>query len=143
LPGSLTEGSEISVFDYLTTASLDDPDKASCLAFSPDSSRLATCSRNSVQIRLPETGESVYAIPADDNVTGLAYSPDGHFLAGAIPELSSVLLWDSESGEMVNSYTVEGSRRLESVSFSPDGSILAAGCADGTVIFGRRNLSAG
>lgn len=46
---------------------------------------------------------------------------------------SNIYLWDIDTGELLNSLTVNGSKR-DSLIFSPDGKTLAGGCEDGTVL---------
>lgn len=57
--------------------------------------------------------------------SGVAYSPDGSRLA-APAEPSGVLVWNARTGEQV-ARLEDGGPKLTTVSFSPDGTMLAAG----------------
>ena len=67
----------------------------------------------------------------NDYVLGVAFSPDGQYLASGSRD-RTVKLWHVESGECTR--TMEGhSKWVSSVAFSPDGQYLASGSQDNTV----------
>jgi WD40 repeat protein len=116
-------------------------------AFSPDSCRLATCSRDRT-VRLwqidPLTLPSPPAKGGDGTVrecqvlrghTGdiyaVAFHPDGTRLATAARD-GAVWLWDLARGEEVARLRGHGGF-VWSLAFSPDGATLASGGADATV----------
>ncbi|MBM3150586.1 MAG: hypothetical protein FJZ96_00030 [Chloroflexi bacterium] len=61
-------------------------------------------------------------------VNGLAWSPDGSLLAGALAD-GTILVWEASSGEQ--GLSIDASYSLSSVAWSPDGRYLAAGYLDG------------
>ena len=66
-----------------------------------------------------------------ETVLGVAFSPDGQYLASGSTD-GTVKLWHVESGECTR--TMEGhSHEVLSVAFSPDGQYLASGSQDNTV----------
>jgi WD40 repeat protein len=65
------------------------------------------------------------------DVTGVAFSPDGNFLASSRRE-GTVILWDVQSGSEIHTFTGHIGP-VWSVAFSPDGKILASGGEDRTV----------
>ena len=66
------------------------------------------------------------------NVDSVAFSPDGSILASSGSDDDTILLWDVNTGELLE--TFEGhTQGVDSVAFSPDGSILASGSWDGTI----------
>jgi len=74
-----------------------------------------------------ETGEQLdeYELPALNNVAKMCLSPDGQILAFA--NLKSIYLLDTKSGKIVK--TLEGLiGGVSTLTFSPDGSHVAAGC---------------
>jgi len=62
-------------------------------------------------------------------VRGVAFSPDGAFLASAD---KTVRLWEAATGELVRTLTGHG-RKVQAVAFSPDGTLLASAGDDKTV----------
>ncbi|HET7219714.1 MAG TPA: hypothetical protein VFJ02_16775, partial [Vicinamibacterales bacterium] len=68
--------------------------------------------------------------PDPQNLNDLAFSPDGRWLAAAGG--TSILVWDAATGKYL--FRLEGHEgRVQSVSFSPDGRLLASGSADRTI----------
>lgn len=113
----------------------------SALAFSPDSSILASGGRDH-EIRLwdARTGAERFTLPGHDApVLCLAFSPDGSTLASG-GEDKAVRLWDNATGKQKSILTAARDHVL-SVAFSPDGKLLAAAGKD-TVIH-IYDLSAG
>ncbi|MYE88293.1 hypothetical protein F4X33_04775 [Candidatus Poribacteria bacterium] len=90
---------------------------------------LNTAAQRDTKLGLPEGARARFG---KDHITGnITYSPDGTRLAIA----SSIEIWiyDAHSGE--ESALLAGHMGwVLSVSFSPDGAILASGSRDGTVL---------
>ncbi len=98
-------------------------------AFSPDASRLATITKQAVEVWDLKSGELVQTLRGHQkNVTGVWYSPDGRFLVSTgeetsveTPALGELIIWDTLAGQKVHAlpgYTY--------ATFSPDGKLIAS-----------------
>lgn len=67
-----------------------------------------------------------------DGVRGVAYSPDGRFLASAGRD-NLVILWDTATNKPIGNPLAGHTSRVNAVAFSPDNQILASASDDGTV----------
>jgi WD40 repeat protein len=99
------------------------------LAVSPDGGRLATNGGGqAVKIWNSATRQLVMQLEEKEVVHGLAYSPDGKWLAGAAGKY--VRLWDAASGQP--GHELIGSEEpLTSVTFAPDSATVAGASLSG------------
>ena len=101
-------------------------------AFSPDSRRLASCSRDrTVRLWQIDGGACRVLRGHTDEVFAVAFHPDGTRLATAGRD-RAVWLWDLARGEEVARLPGHTSY-VWSLAFSPDGATLASGSGDFTV----------
>jgi WD40 repeat protein/serine/threonine protein kinase/tetratricopeptide (TPR) repeat protein len=78
-----------------------------------------------------EARREVFRLPGRVGLTGLAFGPDGKYVA-ATASGRAVLVWDAETGALVR--TLEGHRApVFSLAFHPDGRRLATGSSDGVI----------
>jgi len=101
--------------------------KVRCLAFSPDSRRLASIAGREKRISLWELPSGGRALsPVDSRrVEGLAFSPDGASIFFASDH--HVGRWDVASGAVEEKW-LRAANYCRQLAFAPDGSLLAAAC---------------
>lgn len=101
------------------------------VAFSPDGSRLATITKQAVEVWDTKTGELRQTLRGHPtNVTGVWYSPDGRFLVSTgeqpasedKPPVGELVIWNAHTGEQVK--TLPG---FTYAAFSPGGKLIASG----------------
>lgn len=104
------------------------------LSFSPDGGRLATISKQAVEVWDVKTGELVQTLQGQQkDVTGVWFSPDGRFLVSTSEQQTSadaelageLVIWDARTGEKVK--TLPG---YNYAVFSPGGKLIASGNED-------------
>jgi WD40 repeat protein/serine/threonine protein kinase len=102
------------------------------LAFSPDSSRLASGSWGDGLVKLWSipTGEKITSLSHGEDTASVAFSPDGRRLVSAGDP--AIKVWDAVTWQELSG-PAGGKDEVESIAFSPDGGRLAAGSLDGTV----------
>jgi WD40 repeat protein len=88
------------------------------------------------------TGDLLQTMSGPVSLIGdLAFTKNGDKLAVAgsyfpsfgMEAINEIDLFDTESGELLIKFFGEGYVSVSSVSFTPDGTILASGCSDGIV----------
>lgn len=101
------------------------------VAFSPDSSRLATASEDgTVRLRDLRTGKAIVIKGHTGPVYRVVFSPDGSRLATTGVD-RTVQLWDGRTGERIATLTGH-TAEVFALTFSPDGSRLATTSEDHT-----------
>jgi WD40 repeat protein len=100
------------------------------VAYSPDGRQLTSLSSGKVLVWDARTGTEIRTLgPVGGfNRYGLAYSPDGRYVAVAMHQ-GNVILWEVASGRQVQVFRGHSST-VKNVAFSPDGRLLASGAGD-------------
>jgi WD40 repeat protein len=112
------------------------PPVVPALAYSPDGNTLAVAGFHEV-LAWSADGSKLVArlIGLSERIESLAFSPDGKFLAvaGGLPaQMGEVQIWDTATWKLALSAPFTGDT-LHGVSWSPDGTKVAFGCADNSV----------
>ena len=126
---SIREGTEYLLENFMTVT--EDEDVRS-LAFSPDGGTIAAAGGNADDFNIHlwdvTTGQLAGVLNGHvDVVWGLAFSPDGKMLA-SVSRDHTAIIYDWPGGDIVKVFNFPG--EVDSVSFSPDGQILAVGGVD-------------
>ncbi|MFD6102525.1 TIR domain-containing protein [Nocardia salmonicida] len=124
---------EVRVWDVQQQVQLGPPwtDTGGAVAFSPRGDLLAT---GGTELRIWDRDRRLRARLQGHNgtVESMAFSPDGTTLATAANDYS-LRLWDTHSGQAIDSPMIGHTDQLRSVSFSPNGTVMATSSTDGTI----------
>ena len=120
--------------------------RAKTLAFSPNGDILISADYNGIKIWNVETREKIKSVPTPSRIgwpNSISFSPDGKTFAvansrnggnartGESFAYGTIQIWDVETMREITAFA--HTAPVYSVSFSPDGNLLAAGTPEGTI----------
>jgi WD40 repeat protein/tRNA A-37 threonylcarbamoyl transferase component Bud32 len=134
-----SEGGSVHVWDAHTGQTItkfqQHADGVCGVAFNPDGTRLASASRTGIKVWMPLTGEVVIDLDSSWTTGGVAFCPDGKWLASgqspvqAQDPKGSVKVWDLDTRKPVFAVELPGVF-VTQVTFSPDGTSFASSGLD-------------
>jgi len=122
--------------DSLSTIAVGDVDgRPIDIAFTPDASRIVTGDHdNVVRVRDAPSGEVLLEMSGHASpIRQVRVSADGAYVLSASDD-GSARLWDLRTGELVRFFPGHDGRAVTSIAISMDGTAVALGSSDGTVI---------
>jgi WD40 repeat protein len=109
-------------------------DEVHSVAFSPDGKRIISGSKDkTAKLWDTATGREIRTLSGHSSKVGSAvFSPNGKIIASS--SWGTIKLWDTETGREIRTLARENySGAVYSVTFSPDGKTVLAGCWDNTL----------
>ena len=103
--------------------------------FSHDGTNVVGVSANEIQLWHIHRSEVICSIPlppAWTHVAALVLSPCRRYLAGCDYKFGKIQIWDAQRQEPIT--TFKSRSNIECLAFSPDGTLLASGSSDGTIL---------
>ncbi len=127
IKGWLWDGSPQGTLTDAHGASISDA------VISADGEKLATTARDkTIKIWEPVEGKLLLDLRETADVHTLAFAPGSRVLAGAIGYGNKVVLWDTQSGRVIERFEPQ-TAPVNDLAFSPDGNWLATASQDRTV----------
>ena len=132
---------DVKLGEEITTLPLDEPRTTMGIAFSPCGKIIAGGMDNEIRFWCAEQLTTLRTIPQPENnhrTYALAFSPCGRYLASGTwwqqgMEKMAIRLWDVATSENIHTFWGHTSD-VQSLAFSPDGTLLASGGFDSTIL---------
>ena len=127
--------------EQIATLPLDEPRCTEGIAFSPCGKIIAGGMDDEIRLWCAEELTTLRTIPQPENsrrTYALTFSPCGKYLVSATwwqrgMEKMAIRVWEVETGENIHTFWGH-TTDVQSLDFSPDGTFLASGADDGTIL---------
>ena len=110
------------------------------VAFSPCGHKIACCMEKKIRLWDVNSCQTVWTLPHDIYPNALAFSPCGKYLASGLwwnrsveTEKVPIRLWEVATGKNIATFWGHPTD-VQDLAFSPDGTLLASGSYDGTIL---------
>lgn len=110
------------------------------VAFSPCGHKIACCMEKKIRLWDVNSCQTVWTLPHDIYPNALAFSPCGKYLASGLwwnpsveTEKVPIRLWEVATGKNIATFWGHPTD-VQDLAFSPDGTLLASGSFDGTIL---------
>jgi serine/threonine protein kinase/WD40 repeat protein len=119
---------------FASRPEFDNISSSPCLLFSPDSRHLLVTSEDRNGLWEVPSGKKLFELEADENTEfrSVAFSPNGRWIAAGDND-AHARVWDATTSRVLATFD-DHPQTVTSVSFSPDGSLLATACWRESVI---------
>ena len=114
--------------------------RVNTVAFSPCGHKIACSLGNKIRLWDVDSCRTVWTLPHDPNLRALAFSPCGKYLASGVwwnrsveTEKVPIRLWEVATGENIATFWGHPTD-IQDIAFSPDGTLLASGSFDSTIL---------
>ena len=102
------------------------PPRVKDVAWSPAGDKVASSDIYGLKVRRPADGTVIYFVDAGESPS-IAFSPDGKFLAAAIPGDRTIRVWSAADGKPVRTIAVGTTFDFPELTFSPDSRFIVVG----------------